>query len=100
MRRPAGKTAYDGHRDRSRYRVAVGISAAAIDDAIYRRLPAANLQHLHALNQYHVVLEVKPDTAAVWTLSRLYVPGTTVTGPLQAFVIQNASAPLTVNPCH
>jgi multidrug efflux pump len=78
-----------------------GISASVVDDALYSAFGQRQVSTIFTqLNQYHVVLEVKPEyRRSVDALASLYVPasdGQPV--PLQAFAkVTTASTPLTVN---
>jgi multidrug efflux pump len=79
----------------------LGISARVVDDALYSAFGQRQVSTIFTqLNQYHVVLEVKPDyRRTVEALASLYVPGGDGQPvPLQAFAkVTTASTPLTVN---
>jgi multidrug efflux pump len=79
----------------------LGISAQAVDDALYSAFGQRQVSTIFTqLNQYRVVLELKPeyrrDPSA---LSSLYVPGNNGRPvPLQSFTtVATGSAPLTIN---
>ena len=78
-----------------------GINARTVDDALYSAFGQRQVSTiLTQLNQYHVVLEVKPEYRRnPDSLANLYVPasdGRVV--PLQAFTtVTTASTPLTIN---
>jgi multidrug efflux pump len=51
---------------------ALGVTTAAIDNALYDAFGQRDLHHLHAVNQYRVVLEVAPNSSTGprrWTAS-------------------------------
>ena len=78
-----------------------GINARTVDDALYSAFGQRQVSTIFTqLNQYHVVLEVKPEYRRnPDSLANLYVPasdGRVV--PLQAFTtVTTASTPLTIN---
>jgi multidrug efflux pump len=78
-----------------------GITARTVDDALYSAYGQRQVSTIFTqLNQYHVVLEVKPEyRRSPDGLTNLYVPasdGRVV--PLQAFTtVTTASTPLTIN---
>jgi multidrug efflux pump len=78
-----------------------GISAQAIDDALYSAYGQRQVSTIFTqLNQYHVVLDVKPEYRRdLDALSSLYVPGSNGQPvPLHTFAkVNTASTPLTVN---
>ena len=78
-----------------------GISAQVVDDALYSAFGQRQVSTIFTqLNQYHVVLEVKPQyRRSVGALASLYVPGDNGQSiPLQALArVTTASTPLTVN---
>jgi len=78
-----------------------GITARNVDDALYSAFGQRQVSTIFTqLNQYHVVLEVKPEYSRnPDALTRIYVPandGRVV--PLQAFTsVSTAATPLTIN---
>ena len=78
-----------------------GISAQVVDDALYSAFGQRQVSTIFTqLNQYHVVLEVKPEyRRGVDALASLYVPGGDGQPvPLQALAkVTTANTPLTVN---
>jgi multidrug efflux pump len=78
-----------------------GISARVVDDALYSAFGQRQVSTIFTqLNQYHVVLEVKPEyRRTVDALTSVYVPGGDGQPvPLQAIAkVTTASTPLTVN---
>jgi len=78
-----------------------GISAQVVDDALYSAFGQRQVSTIFTqLNQYHVVLEVKPEyRRGVDALASLYVPGGDGQPvPLQALAkVTTANTPLTIN---
>jgi multidrug efflux pump len=78
-----------------------GISTRDVDDALYSAFGQRQVSTIFTqLNQYHVVLEVKPEyRRSPDALRSLYVPGSDGHPvPLQAFTtINTGSTPLTIN---
>ena len=78
-----------------------GISAQVVDDALYSAFGQRQVSTIFTqLNQYHVVLEVKPEyRRGVDAFASLYVPGGDGQPvPLQALAkVTTANTPLTIN---
>ena len=78
-----------------------GITAQAIDDTLYSAFGQRQVSTIFTqLNQYHVVLELKPEYRRnPDALASLYVPGSDGHPvPLEAFAkVTTTSAPLTIN---
>jgi multidrug efflux pump len=78
-----------------------GITARTVDDALYSAFGQRQVSTIFTqLNQYHVVLEVKPEFRRTPdALTSIYVPaGGGQPVPLRAFTtITTANAPLTIN---
>ena len=78
-----------------------GISARNVDDALYSAFGQRQVSTIFTqLNQYHVVLEVKPEYSRnPDALTKIYVPGSDGrVVPLQAFTtVRATTTPLTVN---
>jgi multidrug efflux pump subunit AcrB len=78
-----------------------GISTRDVDDALYSSFGQRQISTIFTqLNQYHVVLEVKPEfRCSPDALTNVYVPGSDGRPvPLQAFTkVTTASTPLTVS---
>jgi multidrug efflux pump len=79
----------------------VGISAETVDDTLYSAYGQRQVSTIFTqLNQYHVILELKPEyRRGPDALASLYVPGSNGQPvPLQAIAtVTTASAPLTIN---